>query len=211
MRTRTKRLFSLALTTALVAGAFALPAAEAAKKKKKKFNCAPTTATAPQSGHAGAETAPESEVVRVTEAATAEAPVVIEYEHGPAMYIFGTAEPIQEDNAYFNFQVVSKKPGQGLYLLQEWGTAISDLDLYLYDETGTQVALSGAFNAAPENTPAADFSGPNGTGGTGYESISGYPTLPCVPYTVESVAYATQGEPVTLKVWLGEIGEYNTP
>jgi hypothetical protein len=214
MRSRSTRTLAVLASVGLLVGAFAAGPAEAAKKKKKKkpFSCAPAEPVAPQSAHAGADTAPEGEVTRITQAATEEAPVVIEYEHGPAMYVFGTAEPIQEDNAYFNLQVVSKKPGQALYILQEWGTGFTDLDLYLYDDTGTQVALSGAFNAAPESSsPIGDLSGPNGTGGSGFESISGFPATPCAPYTIESVAYMTQGEPVSLKLWLGPEGEYNAP
>lgn len=213
MRSRSTRTLAVIASIGLMVGAFAAGPAEAAKKKKKPkpFSCAPATPTAPESAHAGAEAAPEAEVTQITEAATEAAPVVLEYEHGPAMYVFGTAEPIQEDNAYFNVQVLSKKPDQGLYILQEWGTDVTDIDLYLYDNTGAQVALSGAFNAIGQNTPIQDFSGPNGTGGPGYESISGYPATPCAVHTIESVAYMTHGEPVTLKMWLGPIGEFNAP
>lgn len=212
MRSRSIRMLAVLASTGLIVGAFAAAPAGAAKKKKKPFSCAPAAPAAPASDHEGAAAAPEGEVLRITEAATEENPVVIDYEHGPAMYVFGTSQPVHEDNAYFNLQVISKKPGQGLYILQEWGSSVSDLDLYLYDSSGTQVAYSGAFNAVPESgTPIGDLSGPNGTGGTGFESISGYPAVPCAPHTIESVAYMTQGEPVSLKVWLGPVGEYNAP
>ncbi|HJR45011.1 MAG TPA: hypothetical protein VJ927_05350 [Actinomycetota bacterium] len=213
MKSRSIRTLAVLASAGLLVGAFAVGPADAAKRKKKKpFSCAPATPAAPASEHAGADAAPEAEVTPITEAATEEAPVVIEYEHGPAMYVFGTAQPIQEDNAYFNLQVVSNKPDQGLYILQEWGTDITDLDLYLYDDSGTQVAFSGAFNAAPQSdTPIGDLSGPAGTGGAGFESISGFPAVPCAPHTIESVAYMTHGEPVTLKAWLGPVGEYNAP
>ena len=210
MRSRSIRTLAVLASAGMIVGAFAAVPAEAAKKKKP-FACAPATPAPPASDHAGASDAPSGEVTTITEAATEEAPVVIEYDHGPALYVFGTSQPIQEDNAYFNLQVVSNKPDQGLYILQEWGTPVTDIDLYLYDDSGTQVAYSGAFNAAPEPTPVQDFSGPNGTGGEGFESISGYPAVPCVAHTIESVAYMTQGEPVTLKVWLGPVGEYNAP
>ena len=211
MKSRSVRTFAVLASAGLIMGAFAAGPADAAKKKKKPFACAPATPAAPASDHAGAAEAPTAPVTAITEAATEEKPVVVEYEHGSALYVFGTTQPIQEDNAYFNVQVVSKKPDQGLYILQEWGTDVTDIDLYLYDNAGTQVAYSGAFNAAPENTPLSDFSGPNGTGGHGFESISGFPATPCNVHTIESVAYMTQGEPVTLKMWLGPVGEYNVP
>lgn len=211
MKSSRIRTVAVLASAGLLVGAFAVGPADAAKRKKKPFSCAPATPTAPASDHAGADAAPEAPVTAITEAATEEKPVVIEYQHGPALYVFGTAQPIQEDNAYFNLQVVSKKPDQGLYILQEWGNDVTDLDLYLYDDSGNQVAYSGAFNAAPQNTPVGDFSGPGDTGGVGFESISGYPAVPCVAHTIESVAYMTNGEPVTLKVWLGPVGEYNAP
>ena len=200
--TRSLRPLTAALTLALVAGAFVAGPAQAGKKKKK-FSCAPATAAAPTEGHSGnAEEAAEAEVVNVTSAHTEEKPLVIEYEHGPAL------DPVAEDTLYFAFQVVSKTPGAGVYIRQEWPGSMSDLDLYMYDSGGTEVAYSGAFNPIP--VPGVTDSG--GNGGPGFESIPGYPADPCSPYTLESKAYATMGEPTTLKIWLGEAGDsYNTP
>ena len=200
--TRSLRPLTAAVCLALVAGAFVAGPAQAGKKKKK-FSCAPATAAAPTEGHSSnAEEAAEAEVVNVTAAHTEEAPLVIEYEHGPAL------DPVAEDTLYFAFQVVSKTPGAGVYVLQEWEGSMSDIDLYMYDSGGTEVSYSGAYNPAP--IPGATDSG--GNGGQGYESIPGYPADPCSPYTLESKAYATMGEPMTLKIWLGEAGDtYNTP
>ena len=46
----------------------------------------------------------------------------------------------------------------------------------------------------------------------GYESIPGFPAAPCSPYTLESKGYATPGESVTLKAWLGPVTDtYSKP
>ena len=200
---RALRALTVALCVALVAGAFVAGPAQAGKKKKK-FSCAPATAAAPTEGHsANAEEAAEAEVVNVTAAHTEEAPLVIEYEHGPAL-----SDAMIEDTLYFAFQVVSKTPGFGVYIRQEWPGSMSDMDLYMYDSGGAEVSYSGAYNPAP--IPGVTDSG--GNGGQGYESIPGFPADPCSPYTLESKAYMTMGEPMTLKIWLGEAGDtYNTP
>lgn len=204
MRSRSIRTFAVLASAGLMVGAFAAGPADAAKKKKKPFSCAPATAAVPAPGHsANAEEAASAEVLNVTAAHTEEAPLVIEYEHGTAISDVG-----MEDTKYFAYQVVSKKPGFGVYIRQEWPGAVSDIDLYMYDGTGAEVAYSGAFNAAP--VPVLFDSG--GNGGTGFESIPGFPADPCSPYTIESKGYLTPGEPMTLKIWLGEAGDsYSRP
>ena len=207
MRTNTKRLFSLALTTALVAGAFVMPSAEAAKKKK--FKCAPATATAPTAGHSSnAADAATAEVVNLTAANTEEAPLTIEVEHGAALHEPAQGTPIQEDTQYLAFQVVSKVPETGVHIRAEWPSTESDFDVYLYDATGAEVANSGAFNPAP--VPLLLDAG--GNGGQGFETIPGYPAAPCSPYTLESKAFLTPGDTVTYKIWLGEVTDtWNPP
>lgn len=196
---RTIKTLSVLASIGMLVGAFAAVPAEAAKKKKKPFACAPATATPPAEGNSGnPEEAAEAEVLNLTAAATEEKPLVIEYEHGQAIADLG-----MEDTKYFAFQVVSKTPGAGVYILQEWPGQESDIDLYLSDSSGAEVASSGAFNPAP--VPILLDSG--GSGGQGFESISGYPADPCSPYTIESKAYLTPGEDMTLKLWLGEAAE----
>lgn len=207
MRSRTKRLVTLALTSALVAGSFAIPAAEAAKKKKK--SCAPTTATAPAEGHSSnAADAAEAEVVNLTSAYTEEAPLTFEVEHGAAAHDPVLGEAIQEDTKYLAFQVVSKVPETGVYIRAEWPSTESDFDVYLYDAAGAEVANSGAFNPVP--VPLLLDAG--GNGGQGFESIPGYPAAPCSPYVIESKAFLTPGDTVTYKMWLGEVTDtWNPP
>ena len=195
MKPRSVRTFAVLASAGLIVGAFAAGPADAAKKKKKPFACAPATAAVPAEGNSSnAEEAAEAEVVNVTAAATEEKPLVIEYEHGAAL------DPVIEDTLYFAFQVVSKTPGAGLYLKMEWPGAESDMDMYMYDASGAEVASSGAFNPLP--VPGVFDAG--GNGGQGFESIPGFAATPCSPYTIESKAYATPGESMTLSVWLGE-------
>lgn len=193
MKSRTVRTLSVLASAGLMVGAFAAGPADAAKKKKP--SCAPATAAAPTKGHSSnADEAAEAKVVTVTSAATEEKPLVVEYEHGPAL------DPIQEDTVYFAYQVLSKVPGAGLYVKIEWPGAMSDIDLYMSDSSGTEVANSGAYNPAP--IPGVTDSG--GNGGQGFESVPGFPADPCSPYTIESKGYATMGESATISVWLGE-------
>lgn len=196
MKSRSVRTLAVLASAGMIVGAFAAAPADAAKKKKKPFNCAPATATAPAKGHSSnAADASKAAVVNVTAAATAEAPLVTEFKHGPAL-----SEAHVEDTQYFAYQVVSKTPGQGLYVKLEWPGKMSDIDLYMYDASGEEVALSGAFN--PVAVPGLLDS--NGNGGVGFETIPGFPADPCSPYTIESKAYATPGEPMKISVWLGE-------
>lgn len=209
MKSRSVRTMAVLASTGLILGAFVAAPADAAKKKKKPFSCAPATATPPAKGHSSnAEEAAEAKVVNVTAAATEEAPLVVEYEHGSAAHDPLLGRPIKEDTVYHAFQVVSKTPGAGLYLKMEWPGAESDIDMYMTDSSGTEVARSGAFNPVP--IPGVFDAG--GNGGQGYESIPGFPADPCSPYTIESKAFLTPGEDMTLSVWLGEAGDtYDTP
>lgn len=203
MKSRSVRTLAVLASAGLLVGAFAVGPADAAKKKKK-FSCAPATAAAPSEGHSSnADEAAEAPVVNVTAAASEEKPLVTEFEHGPAL-----SEAGAEDTKYFAYQVVSKTPGQGLYIKIEWPGTESDIDLYMYDEGGTEVARSAAYNPLP--IPGVTDAG--GNGGQGFESIPGFPADPCAPYTIESQAYATPGENMKISVWLGEAGDsYDRP
>jgi hypothetical protein len=197
---RIVRSLALIATASLVLGAFAAVPADAKKRKKKPKGCATFAPVEPQ-GSASGETAEalEAPVVQVTSAATEEAPIVTEYEHGPALWETLTQTPIQEDTQFFNFQVVGEG---GLHLRMEFAED-SDIDLYLYDGTGARVASSGAANQAP--VPGVLDS--NGNGGIGFESIPGFAASNCAGFTVESRAFMSPGTPVTLTAWLGEVGE----
>lgn len=191
-------------SAALVLGAFVAGPADAKKRKKKKppvAGCAAPAFVEPKSPSASRTEAPAAEVVKVTDAATEEAPIVIEYDHGPALWDTANQEPIQEDTKWFNIQVDSAAASAGLYLLQEWAVpSPSDMDLYLWDgPTGEQAESSGALNLAPTTVPIVGE-----TGGMGWESISGFLVADCAGYSIESRAFMTPGEAMTLSIWLGE-------
>lgn len=180
MSSRGARLVAVAACMALSAAIFIAPAASA---KKKGLKCGQFTP--------GVEEAAEAELIKVTPKATEENPVVVEYEHAASLY------PASTEHIYYNVQVFG--PSSGLYILQEFDNQ-SDIDLYLFDAAGEEVASSGAFNPAP--IPGVTDAG--GNGGSGFESIPGHPVATCEGFTIDSSAYATMGTPVTLKLWLGE-------
>ena len=192
---RSIRALAVVASAALILGAFVAGPADAKKKK-----CPKVTFVEPASPSASRTEVPGGKVVTITDKATAEAPVVIEYDHGPALWNVASQEPIVEDTKWFNIQVDSAAPAAGLYLRQEWPIpSVSDMDLYLWDgSSGAQVDVSGAFNAVPVPIPGTF----NETGAMGFESISGLVVGDCAGLAVESRAFWSAGEAMTLKVWL---------
>ncbi|MGI8407379.1 MAG: hypothetical protein ACR2L3_02585, partial [Actinomycetota bacterium] len=201
---RSFRGIAVVASASMVLGAFVAAPAEAKKKK----SCPAFQAVEPVSDSGETAEALEAEVVKVTDKATADKPIVIEYEHGPALWDTATQTPIVEDTTFFNFQVQSKKPAPGLHLEMTWPTpSESDIDMYLYDAAGARVASSGASNLAP--VPGVLDAG--GNGGMGFETIPGNPAVNCAGYTVESRAFMTTGQMMTLTVYLGEVGDNVQP
>lgn len=194
-----RRIAVLASATMLLA-AFVAGPADAKKRKRKPPSC-PTATYAEPASPSESRPAADAKITTVTDAATAEAPVVVEYEHGPALWETASQTPIQEDTLWFPIQIDSASPTTGLFVRLDWGIpSVSDIDLYLWDgTTGEQAAVSGATNAVPVNAPFVAE-----TGAMGYESISGFAAGDCSNYLVESRAFATTGEAMTLTLWLGE-------
>ena len=180
MTVRITRLVAVLAAMTLVA---ALSVAPAAAKKSKGVKCPAFTS--------GVEDAADAELLKITPKATEAKPITIEYEHAASLY------PASTEHLYYNVQVFG--PSGGLYILQEFDN-YSDIDLYLLDGAGEEVASSGAFNPAP----IPGYTDADGNGGTGFESIKGHPVSTCDGFTIDSSAYATMGTPVTLKIWLGE-------
>jgi len=202
--TRLSRLIGAMAAVALVATAlFVGPAAQAKAKKK----CAKVKYAEPQSDSENRTEAPDAKVVKITEKYTEKKPLVIEDPHGPAFWFI--QDPVDaegqraavEDTSWYGIQVDSKGPVAGLYIRQEWTpTPVSDQDLYLYDKNGLQAGASGDFNQV-SGTPLN-----SGTGGPGFEQISGLFVSDCAGFMIESRAFTSPGEPTqVLKVWLGEI------
>lgn len=203
---RLLRTASVVTSAALILGA--LVAAPADAKKKKPKGCPAVVPVEPASDSGQTAEVTEQPVVKVTDAHTAESPLVFEYSHGAAFWTI-TQTPVQEDTVFFNLQIESKNPAPGLYVFQEWAKHPgSDMDLYLWDATtGEQVESSGSSNVAPEPVPALPVVGDihgQSTGAWGLESISGFPVSNCAGYVAESRAFTSPGEDMTLTVWLGE-------
>lgn len=196
-------------TAALILGAFAAAPADAKKKKKKPpvpAGCPAFTPIEPNSPSGEKAEVLEQPVVKVTDEHTADKPLVIEYEHGAALWSI-TQDPIQEDTVFFNIQVDSANPDTGLYVFQEWAKRPgSDMDLYVWDgASGDEATHSGSSNLAPTPLPPTPvINHGQTTGAWGLESVSGFPVLDCAGFTVESRAFSTPGEAMTLSVWLGE-------
>ena len=206
-KSRSIRTLSVIASAALIVGAFIAGPADAKKKKKPKpvAGCPAVTPIEPNSDSTQTAEVLEQPVVTVTDAHTADAPLVFEYEHGPALWRIDQV-PVEEDTVFFNIQVDSANPDAGLYVFQEWAKQPgSDMDLYIWDVvTGEEATHSGSSNVTP--VPVAEggeYHGQN-TGAWGLESVSGFPVTDCAGFTVESRAFSTAGEAMTLSVWLGE-------
>lgn len=195
MRSRSIRTLAVLASAGLLVGAFAAAPADAAKKKKKKgVTCAPFETSF--------EAAAEAPLVRVTEAATEETPIVVEFSHPPSVVQEHPSAPDTQDEQYVNIQVVSKA-GSGLYIKDEFASR-HDIDLHLYNSAGEEVDSSGGFNTLPVTLGPVDFTS-GGRAGENYESIVGFAADPCAGYTAESVAFASPGTDGTFSIWLGEV------
>ena len=200
MTSKTIRSLAVVASASMVLGAFIAGPAEAGKRKKKPAPSCPAATYADPATDSASRPEADAEVITVTDAATAEAPLVIEYEHGVAFWT-PDQTAIQEDTKWFKIQVDSAAAGAGLNVRMEWPSpSLSDIDLYVWEGTsGAENSHSGATNAVPTNAPLVAE-----TGAMGYESITGSPVVDCGAYLVESRAFTTGGEAMTLQLWLGE-------
>ena len=174
-------LISIVATAAPVVGA---------PKKCPKF-----TPVEPQTISAQRTEALEAEVVVVTEEATADAPITIDYTHGPGVDDRGAPQPVLEDEVYFNIQIVTKVPTAALTIQAEWPVPVNDIDLALFDSAGFEVMASNAFNPAPTNSD-------DGLDGPGIEKIAAWPVRRCDGYTIESRGSISAGGPATMTFYL---------
>lgn len=190
---------SVLASAALILGAFVAPAD--AKKKKKPKTPPPPPACAPYTpGEQGAE----APTLVVTDAATAEAPAVVDLtaEAGlPSLTVQG--QQVGEKTAlYHNIQVDTANPTAGLYLKIEFSDR-HDYDLNLNYADGATAASSGDSNPSPGHGAGS----PEGAweGGTNYESVLGINTPDCAGYTAEIVSFLATGGAVKVSAWLGEV------
>lgn len=202
---RSMKVAGVVTAAALVLGALVVGPADAGKRKRcRKFKPA-----VPISDSESRNKAPKSELFKVRDKYTKKNPLVIKYTHGPAAWFITDPvdaegqRPIVEDTKWYRLQVDSEKRMVGLYVRQQWAeTPVSDMDLYLYDKFGSNAATAGDFNQVDgvEGNPLD-----SGTGGPGYEQVSGMGAKDCSGYVVESRAFTSPGEDMKLKVWLGKV------
>lgn len=195
------------VTTAVVAG----PATAAKKKKKpaKPAACAP---------YVPGETGAEATSVVVTDAHTAEAPLVHAFSLDMSFHE-GVGDIVNEEagtslpptpHQYLNVQVDSASPTAGLYVSWEFDTN-RDYDLYAYRADGTEAASSHGFQplmatkGQPGQADQSNTAGNHaGESTETSENIVGLITPDCDGYTLDMATYFGEGGDFELKVWLGE-------
>jgi hypothetical protein len=176
------------------------------KGKKKGCRPAPPPAAAACPPYVPGTNGAKAELVTVTDAATKDSPVVVEFEAGRGLAlapVLGVPFPDLTAHNYHNIQVDSANPETGLYVRLEFPQR-HDYDLYLQYPDGTEADHSGDASATPES-PVHSCGGTSCSSDATHEQISGIATPDCGGWTTDSVAYLTPGGKITMKVWLGEV------
>ena len=203
----TKRTLSVLLTGSLLAAMIAVPAADAGAKKKNKKKKAKVVACAP---YAPGELGADAETFVVTDAHTAEAPLLVPITLGPAvdeglLELVGAGET---PRAYFHVQVDSAAPSAGLYATFEFQD-YRDYDFWAYFADGAAAASAHGFQPLidTQGTPADESNTASNHGGestVNSENFVGVTTPDCGGYTLEASTYLGEGGDFEVKVWLGE-------
>ena len=211
----TKRALSVLMVVALMGGLVATSSIDANAAKRKKKKC-----RAYKPGELGAE----AETIKVTNKATAEAPVevVLTLDPGAGQATgVGQIDAVStaaQSHAFYNVQVDPRTKTTGLYMSLA-SPMPDDNDLYLFHATGTEAAHAAGFHGGgPDNLPTPVQAFPvynsNANGGhTGADAeyLDGILTKDCGGYTVHAIGANSRGGDVSLKLWLGEPSEYEVP
>ena len=179
------------------------------KNKKEKKACKKNSGKGPKAPADGCaayvpgEEGAEAETFKVTDAATAEAPLefTIEQAMGQGGDL-GVGVYDGSAHTFRNLQVDSEGNEAGLYIRYEF-PVYEDHDLYVNYADGSEAAHVGGFNAAPVSI--FDGTGAGGHSEQGAEQIDGLRTADCGGYTIDFSNYLGEGGEYTVKVWLGEI------
>lgn len=176
-------------------------------KGKKKGACPgkkppkpPAVAECP--AYVPGEQGAEAETITVTDAATAEAPVVVEFDSGPGFtrdIITGLNAYNETTSVYHNVQVDSAAAEAGLYARIEFPDH-HDYDLFLNHADGSRAAASGGTNTAPGVLSCGDGC----TDGSNFEQVEGVRTADCAGYTSQTMSFLSTGGATKLILWLGE-------
>ena len=200
-----KRMIAVLLAGGLVASGMLAGPASAAKKKKKPAVCKPV---------APAEVGVDKPTIVVTDAATAEAPLVqavsLAESVGDARLVdeIPAAGPLASSHDYFNVQVDTANPSAGLYVTFEFEMR-RDYDLWAYFTDGTVAASSHGFqpllDTAGTNADLSNTSTNHGGESTATsENLVGIITPDCGGYTIETANWLGEGGDFEVKLWLGE-------
>lgn len=180
------------------------------KGKGKQKGACPSPTPPPAAGCApyvpGEDGAEAGETIKVTDKATADAPVEVTVDapegHGNDLGL-GAYDGTQ--SVFRNLQIDSAAAEAGLYLTYEFPLG-EDHDIYLNYASGNEAAHSGGFNPVP--VPVA-FGCCDGTGAGGHatqtsENLEGIRSKDCQGYTLRLSSFISPGGEMTLKLWLGE-------
>lgn len=171
--------------------------ADAKKKKKKK---APPVCAPYVPGELGAD----QPLVTLTDAATAEAPVIQTVSLDPSAANFLPTDPT---TAFFNVQVDPAAAESGLYARMTFDTN-RDYDLWLRYADGSAGASSHEFNTLfvgstyPPGVPTNESHGNESTASS--EGFVGIRSADCAGWTIEVQNWLGEGGDFDVELWLGE-------
>jgi hypothetical protein len=186
---------TLMVLTLLVGAVFVVGGPAEAKKKKKKKPPLPPACAAYEPGEQGAE----AELVVVTDAHTAEAPLEITIEQGPGL----VASQVARSHVFKNIQVDTALTEAGLFVRYEF-PAYEDHDLYVNYSDGTVAAQAAGFNPIVEAEPVNEGTSIGGHSERGAEQVDGVRTADCAGYTADFDNFLGEGGEYTVNLWLGE-------
>ena len=146
----------------------------------------------------------------VTDAATAEKPVVVELDtaaglgNDAGLGEFATGNSVYDETTsiFQNIQLDTKAADAGLYVKLEF-PEVRDYDLYVNRADGSEADHSGDFNTAA-NT-AFSCGGTSCESSTTSEAVLGLRTADCAGWTAKIVSFLSEGGPVTLSLWVGDV------
>lgn len=186
------------------------------KGKGKKKGCGkgpqgPKTPEGPKGACAPLTPAPtgaDAETIKITDAATAEAPVEIPVKLAMSLGDLDLADklpaPFDPTQHVVNIQVDSAAADAGLYFTFEFPQR-RDYDLFLRHSDDSEAASSHGFNTVietPFNNTGTNHAGKSTASS---ENIIGVRTADCGGYTLEAVNWMGEGGNMVVKAWLGDV------
>jgi hypothetical protein len=187
---RTRIVATLACS-ALIVGAMAAVPAEAKKKKCAKYV-------------PGAYAA-EAELVKVTDKATADAPIEMAVVTDAGLGLTSADDPAggegQPSHKFVNIQIDPSASTANVFVRIEY-TPTWDYDLFLRTAAGPAVAYEADFNPATAGGPTPIGGNETAHPEPGAGQIDGYTGIDCEGFTIDIASASTPGEEVALTIWL---------